>query len=111
MKPEQPTWPGVKPGRDPNQGEGDPVSARQYNKQVEDFVAQGKVDSSAREAERYVVAQPDDAARAERKAKRGPHHTKVSLVELVEMGRTVVDRLRPYVERGVGRLRARFHRR
>jgi hypothetical protein len=40
---------------------------------------------------------------------RGPH-TKVSLDELVDMGRTVVDRVRPYVVRGVGRLRARFHR-
>ena len=100
----------MNPGRDPNQGEGDRVSARRYNKQVEDFVAEGKVGSSAHEAERYVEAQPKDAARAERKAKRGPHHTKVSLDELVNMGRTVVDRLRPYVERGVGRLRARFHR-
>jgi hypothetical protein len=110
MKPEQPTWPGVNRGREPNHGEGDPASARHYNKQVEDFVAEGKVDSSAHEAERYVEAQPDDAARAEHKAKRGPHPTKVSLDELVDMGRTVVDRLRPYVVRGVGKLRARFHR-
>jgi hypothetical protein len=85
MKPEQPTRPGVNRGRDPDQGEGDPASARHDNKQVEAFVA-------------------------ERKAGRGPHHTKVSLDELVDMGRTVADRLRPYVERGVGRLRARFHR-
>jgi hypothetical protein len=90
MKPEQPTGPGVTPGRDPDRGEGDRVSARPYNKQVE--------------------AELDDAARAERKARRGPHPTKVSLDELVDMGRTVVDRVRPYVERGVGRLRARFHR-
>jgi hypothetical protein len=109
MKPEQPT--GVNPGRDPNQGEGDRVSARHYNKQVEEFVAEGKVDSSAREAEHYVDRQPEDAARAEHKARRGPHTTRVSLDDLVDMGRTFVDRVRPYVERGVGRLRARFHRR
>lgn len=48
------------------------------------------------------------SARAYRK--RAPQ-TKVSLDELVDMGRTLVDRVRPYVERGVGRLRARFHRR
>ena len=51
----------------------------------------------------------DEVVGAERKTRRGPQ-TKVSLDELVGMGRTVVDRLRPYVERGVGRLRARFHR-
>jgi hypothetical protein len=100
----------MNPARDPNQGEGDRVSARHYNKQVEDFVAEGKVDSSAREAERFVEAQPEEAARAERKAKRGPPRTKVSLDELIAMGRTMVDRVRPYVERGVGRLRARFQR-
>ena len=41
---------------------------------------------------------------------RRSHGTKVTLDELVGMGRTVVDRLRPYLERGVGRLRARFHK-
>jgi hypothetical protein len=48
-----------------------------------------------------------DAERVRRT--RRSHGTKVSLDELVDMGRTVVDRLRPYVVRGVGRLRARFH--
>lgn len=110
MKPEQPTWPGATPGRDPNQGEGDRASARHYNEQVEDFVAQDKVDASAREAERYVEAQPEDAARAERNARRGPQRTRVSLDELIAMGRTMIDRVRPYVERGVGKLRARLHR-
>jgi len=58
----------------------------------------------------YVQWRPQDAARAERKPRRGPRSTRVSIDELVEMGRTVVDRVRPYIERGVGRLRARFHR-
>ncbi|HEY0987006.1 MAG TPA: hypothetical protein VGD80_08140 [Kofleriaceae bacterium] len=45
-----------------------------------------------------------------RGGRRGPRPTKVSLDELVDMGRTVVDRVRPYIERGVGRLRAHLHR-
>lgn len=59
---------------------------------------------------RYVERQPEDAMHAERTHRRGPRPTRVSLDELIDMGRTVVDRVRPYVERGVGRLRARFHR-
>jgi hypothetical protein len=51
--------------------------------------------------------QSSDAERMRRRSRRS-HGTKVSLDELVQMGRTVVDRVRPYVERGVGRLRARF---
>jgi hypothetical protein len=110
MKPEQPTAPGKTDGRDPNQGDGDRVSARHYNEQLREFIAQHRVGSPAREAERYVARQPDDAARAERRARGGPRPTRVSLDELVAMGRTVADRVRPYVERVVGRLRARFHR-
>jgi hypothetical protein len=53
-------------------------------------------------------AQSPDAERVWRRSRRS-HGTKVTLDELVGMGRTVVDRLRPYLERGVGRLRARFH--
>jgi hypothetical protein len=104
MKPENPTQ------RDPNQGEGDRVSARRYNEQVHDFVEQGRVEPQARDAETYVTRDPDDAARAERKAKRGPRSTRVSLDELIEMGRTMVDRARPYVDRAVARLRSRFAR-
>lgn len=55
-----------------NQGEGDRVSARQYNQDVRSFVASGKVDDAARRAEDYVTANPAEAARAERKAKAGP---------------------------------------
>ena len=95
MKPEQPTPPGKTDGRDPNQGEGDRVSARHYNEQLREFIAQHRVASSAR---------------AERRARGGPRPTRVSLDELVAMGRTVADRVRPYVERVVGRLRARFDR-
>jgi hypothetical protein len=55
-----------------NQGEGDRVSARAYNQDLRKFVASGKVDDAARRAEDYVNAHPDEAARAERQAKRGP---------------------------------------
>jgi hypothetical protein len=101
MKPEKPT-------RDPNQGEGDRIAANHYNQQVRDFVAGGKVEPAAYDAEAYVVRNPADAARAERKAKRGPAKTRVSLDELVTMGRTVIERVRPMVDRAVGKVRSRL---
>ena len=100
---------GMKPqDKDPNQGEGDKVSARHYNRQAESFVADGKVEQAARDAERFVEAEPDEAARAERKAKRGPHPTKVSVDELIAKSRTVIDRVRPIVDRVVDRVKSRF---
>ncbi len=104
MKPEN-----SKPG-DANQGEGDRVSARHYNNQVRDFVADGKVEAAARDAEAYVATRPDEAARAERKARRGPRPTWISLDELVAKGRTVLERARPIVDRAVGKLRTRLGR-
>lgn len=94
--------------KDPNQGEGDKVSARHYNRQAEAFVAEGKVDSAAHEAERFVEAEPEEAARAERKAKRGPSPTKISVDELIAKGRTVIDRVRPIVDRVVDRVKSKF---
>ncbi len=94
--------------KEPNQGEGDKVSARHYNRQAEAFVADGKVDSAARDAAQFVEAEPDEAARAERKAKRGPSSTKVSVDELIAKGRTVIDRVRPYVDRVVDRVKSRL---
>src|SRR5207237_7237359 len=88
MNPEKPTE------RDPNQGEGDRVSARRYNEEVREFVAGGKVEPAAREAETYVRFKPEDARRDERKARRGPQ-TRLSLDELMAKGRTVIDRVRP----------------
>ncbi|HEU4734312.1 MAG TPA: hypothetical protein VFT22_40750 [Kofleriaceae bacterium] len=111
MKPEKPTQRGA------NQGEGDRLSARRYNKEVREFVAEGHVEPAAREAKAYVSERPEDAARAERRARRGPRSTRISIDELVAQGRTVVDRVRPVVDRvrpvvhrAVGRLRARFAR-
>jgi hypothetical protein len=104
MNPEKPM------SRDLNQGEGDRISARRYNQEVREFVADGKVEPAAHEAETYVNQKPQEAARAERRAKRGPRSTRASLDELLAQGRTVVDRVRPYVDRAVARLRARFGR-
>jgi len=103
MKPEKPTE------RDANHGEGNPIAARHYNDHLREFVAGGKVEPAARAAESYVERKPEEAARAERKAKRGPH-THVTLDEMVAKGRTVVERVRPIVDRAVGKLRARFGR-
>jgi len=104
----------MKPGNptqgDANQGEGDRISARHYNEKLREFVASGKVDPAAREAEEYVEHSPGDAARAERRARRGPRATEISLDEIVAKGRTVVERVRPVVDRALGRLRARFSR-
>jgi hypothetical protein len=98
------------PGADPNQGEGDKISARHYNREVREFVADGKVEEAAREAAHYVETEPTDAARAEKAARRGPSHSRVSVDELVAKGRTVIDRVRPIVERVVDRVRSRLGR-
>ena len=44
------------------------------------------------------------------RVKYGPHSTRVTLDELVAKGRTLIDRVRPVMERTVDRLRARFAR-
>ena len=100
----------MKTDKDPNQGEGDKVSARHYNSEVREFIAEGKVDEAAREAAHYVEAEPRDAERAEKKARKGPSSSKVSVDELVAKGRTVIDRVRPIVDRVVDRVRSRFNR-
>jgi hypothetical protein len=96
---------------DPNQGEGDKLSARHYNRNVREFVQEGKVDDAAHDAADYVAREPEDAARAEQKARRGPRGTRVSVDELIAKSRTVVDRVRPYVDRAVGAVRSRLRRR
>jgi hypothetical protein len=96
--------------KDPNQGEGDRISARRYDRNVRDFVAEGKVPDAANEAKTYVERDPDDAAKAEEKAKRGPIGTRVSIDDLVAKGQTVVERARPIISKVVGNLRARFGR-
>lgn len=99
--------------RDPNQGEGDKLSARHYNRDLREFIAGGKVDEAAEEARLYVERDPDDAARAEERAKHGPPRRgrrDASVKELIAKGRSVVDRVRPYIERVSQKLRSRFGR-
>jgi hypothetical protein len=76
-----------------NQGEGDRVSARRYDRHVESYVKDGKVEPAAREAENYVEAHPAEARADERKAKRGPSGLP-TLDELIAKGRQLVARLR-----------------
>lgn len=98
-----------KPTQDGNQGEGDRISARRYNRHVREFVAAGKVEPSARDAEVYVERLPDDAARAERKARRGPRGTRVSVSidELVAKGHTALDRIQALLHRAATRFSRR----
>ena len=96
--------------KDPNQGEGDKVSARRYDKNVREFIAEGKVPDAANEARLFVDRDPDDAAKAEAAAKRGPKGRFASVDQLVARGQSVIERVRPMVERAVGNLRARFGR-
>ncbi|MDQ3337050.1 MAG: hypothetical protein M4D80_17955 [Myxococcota bacterium] len=99
--------------QDPNQGEGDKASARHYNRDVREFVAEGKVEEAAEEARLYVERDPEDAARAEERAKRGPTRSKgvsTTVDQLIAKGMSVVDRVRPYVERASQKLRSRFGR-
>jgi hypothetical protein len=104
MKPTKPTGNG-------NQGEGDRVSARHYNDAASEFAADdAKVDRAARDAASYVEAEPDEAKRAERTAKRGPKGTRVSVDELVDMGRSIVDRVKPYVDRAIARVKSKLDR-
>lgn len=96
--------------RDPNQGEGDRRSARHYDRHVRDFVEGGKVEPAARDAARFVDEQPEEAARAERAGKRGPGSVRTSIDELIAKGQTVVDRMRPVVERAVDKVKSRLAR-
>jgi hypothetical protein len=104
MKPDKPT-------QDGHQGEGDRSSARRHGRHVREFVAGGKVESAAREAGAYVERLPDDAQRAERKARRAPHSTRGSIDELVAKGHTALDRMQSLLHRVVDRFRHRSDRR
>ena len=98
--------------KDPNQGEGDRISARRYDNHVREFVAEGKVPDAANEARLFVERDPDDAAKAEETAKRGPKTSRrfASVDQIVAKGHSVIERVRPVVESAVGNLRKRFGR-
>lgn len=97
--------------KDPNQGEGDRISARRYDKHVRDFIDEGKVDSAANEARGYVESDPAGAEAAEEAAKRGPSARRASVDDLVAKGHSLIERVRPMVERTVDNLKKRFGRR
>lgn len=97
-------------GKEPNQGEGDRVSARHYNRDAREFVADGKVEEAAREAKNFVEREPEEAERDERKAKRGPGATRVSVDDLVAKARSVVDRVKPALQRASTSIRSRLSR-
>ena len=97
--------------KDPNQGEGDRIAARRYDRNVREFVEEGKVSEAANNARQYVESEPGDAAAAESAAKRGPKAGRgVSVDELVAKGQSLIERVRPVVDRAVGNLRKRFGR-
>lgn len=90
--------------KDPNQGEGDRASARRYDGHVREFVAEGKVEPAAGDARAYVEREPEDAAKAEATAKRGPGGGSVLMDSVITKGQSLLERVRPMV----ARLRARF---
>jgi len=95
--------------KDPNQGEGDKASARRYDKNVREFIAEGNVPEAANDARLFVERDPDDAAKAEAAGKRGPTSSRFASVDqIVSKGHSVIERVRPLVRRAVGNLRARF---
>ena len=97
--------------KDPNQGEGDRISGRRYDKHVREFIAEGKVPDAANDARLFVEQDPDEAAKAERVARSRPSGGRWATVdEIVDKGHSVIDRVRPMVKRAVGNLRARFGR-
>lgn len=91
--------------KDPNQGEGDRAGARRYDDHVRDFVTEGKVAPAAKEARSYVEREPEDAAKAEAAAKRGPR-INATVDQVIAKGQSLIERVRPMV----ARLRARFGR-
>jgi hypothetical protein len=87
------------------------MSARRYDRHVREFVEEGKVADAANDAREYVETDPDDADAAERAAKRGPTGSRgVTVDQLVAKGQSLIERVRPVVERAVGKLRSRFGR-
>lgn len=98
--------------KDPNQGEGDRGAARRYDRNLREFIEEGKVSDAADEARDFVESDPAEALAAEQAAKRGPAAKSkgVSVDELVAKGQSLIERVRPMVDRAVVNLRNRFGR-
>ncbi len=80
-----------------NQGEGDRASARRYERDVKQFVAdgKGKVVRTRRVVgqKQFVDEHGQEARDAERKASRGPHAWP-TFDELVSRGKEMIERMR-----------------
>ena len=95
--------------KDPNQGEGDRISARRYDKRVRQFIDEGNVPDAADDARLLGERDRDAAAKEEAAGKRGPKSGRFASVdEIVAAGHSVIERVRPMVRRAVGNLRKRF---
>jgi len=90
------------------QGEGDRASARRYDSNVREFVDEGKVSSAADDAKNFVERDPEGASAAEAAAKHGPKSAssarRVSVDDLVAKGHSLMERVRPMVDRLKARL-------
>ena len=89
MKPNQP--------KDPNQGEGDRVSARSYEQKLKEFMSEGKVDPAARDAARAVDGPEGPALRAAEEAGKAPARTGV-VDALKGVGRAFMTGARAAIE-------------
>lgn len=78
-----------------NQGAGDRASARRYERDVKQYVAEGKdkVEDAASSAKKFVEEHAHEARDAERKASRGPHAWP-TFDELVSRGKQMLERMR-----------------
>ena len=74
--------------------------------QLREFVVGGSMNPAHR-GQAYVGGSREAAQRAPRKTGRG-FRTQISLDEMVARNRSLVERVRPVVNRVMGRLRARF---
>jgi hypothetical protein len=103
MKPHNPTN-----GHDGDYGR---QGARRYNRHARDFMEnEGRVEEAARDAKSWVDREPDAAEAAEMRGKQGPHPVRVSVEELVAKSRSLVDRIKPVVQRAADRIRDRLNR-
>jgi hypothetical protein len=104
MKPDKPT-------EDGHRRKGDRLSTRRHGRKVREFVARREVAPAARVGADIVEPRREQAGRADRKVRRGPRATRVTVDELVAKGRTVIDRIEALVHRVADRIGSRRARR
>lgn len=87
---------------DRNQGEGDRISAGRYDRHLQEFISESKVDDAAHKAREFVAKHPDEARRSECEAKAGPKAT-ASAHGIIAKGRMMFERIRHVVRERLGR--------